>query len=62
MITNKDIYRCYSVSLMQFMNTHDVRYLLIAIDVVTKKKFWAYEKTDNFNMLLQQWEKNNPKK
>ena len=62
MITNKDIYRCYSVNLQQFMFIHGVRYFLIAIDVVTNKKFWAYEKTDNFKKLLQQWEDSNPNK
>ena len=60
MITNKDIYRCYSVNLQQFMSMYGIRYFLIAIDVVTNKKFWAYEKTDKFNQLLQQWENNSP--
>ena len=62
MITNRDVYRCYSVNLMQFMTANDIRYFLIAIDVVTRRQFWAYEKTESFNKLLKQWVDNNPKK
>ena len=61
MITNKDIYRCYSVNLMQFMSTNNIRYFLIAIDIVSHRQFWAYEKTEEFNKLLQQWILSNPK-
>lgn len=60
MITNKDIYRCYSVNLMQFLSKHNIRYVLIALDVKSYRKFWAYIKTDEFNNLLQQWVENNP--
>lgn len=62
MITNKDIYRCYSVPLMQFLSNHGIRYILIALDVKSERKFWAYVKTDKFNKLLQKWIDNNPKK
>jgi hypothetical protein len=62
MIENKDVYRCYSTNLMQFMADNDVRYFLIAIDVVTHRQFWAYEKTKRFNKLLKLWTDNNPKK
>lgn len=62
MITNKDVYRCYSVNLMQFMTQNNVRYFLIAKDIKSDRTFWAYEKTDKFNKVLQQWIENNPKK
>lgn len=62
MITNNDIYRCYSVNLMQFLSVHSIRYFLIAKDIKSSRTFWAYEKTDAFNLLLQQWITNNPKK
>ena len=62
MITNKDVYRCYSVNLMQYLTQNNVRYFLIAIDIVTHRQFWAYEKTDIFNRMLKTWIKNNPKK
>lgn len=62
MIQNTDIYRCYSVNLMQFLAQNDQRYILIALDVKSQRKFWAYVKTDKFNKLLQQWIDNNPKK
>lgn len=61
MIQNTDIYRCYSVNLMQFLTQNQVRYILIALDVKTQRKFWAYVKTDRFNTLLTQWIENNPK-
>ncbi len=62
MIDNKDIYRCYSVNLMQFLSSNGVRYILIALDIKSKRKFWAYIKNNKFNSLLQQWINNNPKK
>lgn len=61
MIDNKSIYRCYSVNLMQFLSKNGIRYILIALDVKSKRKFWAYIKTDSFNNLLKQWIDNNPK-
>lgn len=62
MIKNTDIYRCYSVNLMQFLSQHDVRYILIAKDIKTDRQFWAYVKTNEFNTLLKQWIENNPNK
>lgn len=62
MIQNTDIYRCYSVNLMQFLSQHEVRYILIAKDIKSDRQFWAYVKTDEFKILLQQWIDNNPKK
>lgn len=62
MLTNKDIYRCYSVNLMQFLSRHDVRYILIAKDIKSDRTFWAYEKTDKFDTVLQRWIENNPNK
>lgn len=61
MIQNTDIYRCYSVNLMQFLSNNNVRYILIALDVKSQRKFWAYVKTEKFNNLLHQWISNNPK-
>lgn len=62
MITNEDIYRCYSVNLMQFLSQNDIRYILIAKDIKSDRQFWAYIKTDKFNTLLKEWIANNPKK
>lgn len=62
MIQNTDIYRCYSVNLMQFLSKNGVRYVLIAKDIKSDRQFWAYIKTNRFNGLLQQWIDNNPKK
>lgn len=61
MIQNTDIYRCYSVNLMQFLSQNGERYILIAKDIKSERQFWAYVKTDKFNELLSQWISNNPK-
>jgi hypothetical protein len=61
MIESKDVYRCYSTNLMQFMADNDIRYILDAKDIKSNKVFYAFEKTEKFLQLLQQWVKNNPK-
>lgn len=61
MITNKDVYRCYSVNLQQFMSQNNIRYFLIAKDIKSNRTFWAYERTKEFNTLLQKWIDKNPK-
>lgn len=61
MISNEDIYRCYSTNLMRFMEEHKIRYFLVAKDIKSNKVFYAFEKTEKFLQLLQQWIDNNPK-
>lgn len=61
MLANKDLYRCYSVNLMQFLSANDIRYVLIAKDIKTDRTMWVYEKTQRFNELLNKWIANNPK-
>ena len=62
MVQNTDIYRCYSVNLMQFLSQNNERYILIAKDIKSDRQFWAYVKTEKFNKLLKRWIDNNPKK
>ena len=61
MLTNRDLYRCYSVNLMQFLSANDIRYVLIAKDIKTDRTMWVYEKTQKFNEFLDTWIANNPK-
>lgn len=61
MITNTDVYRCYSVNLQQYLSMNNIRYFLIAKDIKSDRTFWAYEKTEQFIKLLQAWSNNNPK-
>lgn len=61
MIENKDVYRCYSFNLMQFLAKYNVRYILVAKDIKSDKVFYLYEKTETFLKLLQQWIDNSPK-
>jgi hypothetical protein len=46
---------------MKFLSLQNVRYFLIAKDIKSSRTFWAYEKTEEFNKLLQYWILNNPK-
>jgi hypothetical protein len=62
MLTKDDLYRCYSVNLMQFLSKNNIKYILVAKDIVTNKKFYVFEKTDEFLDAFKQWELNNPKK
>lgn len=61
MIDNKDIYRCYNNTLKNFLTKNNVKYFLVARDIVTNQKFYAFEKTDRFLCILNTWEENNPK-
>ena len=58
---NKDVYRCYNCVLKDFLVENGIRYFLVAKDIVTNKKFYAFEKTNNFLDVLNKWEENNPK-
>ena len=61
MISNENVYRCYSVNLMRFMEEHNIRYFLVAKDIKSNRVFYAFEKTEKFLQLLQKWIDNNPK-
>ena len=56
------VYRCYSNNLKEFLISGGLRYLIIALDIVTKKTFWLFEKTDEFENLMNQWQENSPNK
>lgn len=58
---NKDVYRCYNSLLKNFLVKNNIRYFLVAKDIVTDRKFYAFEKTDSFLDALNKWEENNPK-
>lgn len=61
MLTNKDLYRCYSVNLMQWLSKNGIKYVLICHDVKSFRKMWIYEKTPEFYEYLNQWIANNQK-
>lgn len=58
---NKDVYRCYNNLLKNFLTKNGLKYFLVARDIVTNQKFYAFEKTSRFLNVLNQWEENNPK-
>lgn len=58
---NKDVYRCYNNLLKEFLAKNNIHYFLVARDIVTNQKFYAFEKTDIFCSALKEWEDNNPK-
>lgn len=61
MLTNDSVYRCYSTTMKNYLEQKGIRYFLVANDIVTNKKFYAFEKTEAFMNVLQQWQQNNPK-
>jgi hypothetical protein len=61
-ITNDMLYRCYSANLMKFALNQGCKYLLIAIDPNTNKKFWLFHKNVNFLNSLKIWEANSPRR
>lgn len=61
MIQSENIYRCYSNCLKDYLTKNDIRYFLVAKDIKSNKVFYAYEKTQRFFELVEQWENNNPK-
>ena len=58
---NKDVYRCYNDLLKNFLIESGLKYFLVARDIVTNQKFYAFEKTEQFVNILNKWEENNPK-
>lgn len=61
-MTNKDVYRCYSERLKNYLLENNINYFLVANDIVTGKKFYAFEKNKIFWCALAEWEATNPKK
>lgn len=61
MITNEIIYRCYNDYLKDFLRKNNIKYFLVARDIVTGHKFYAFEKTTALLDMLKKWEENNPK-
>lgn len=56
-----DVYRCYSEKLKNFLLVNNIEYFLVAKDIVTNKKFYAFEKNKNFFDVMDKWEESNPK-
>jgi hypothetical protein len=46
---------------MEYLAKNNIRYILVAKDIKSSKVFYAFEKTERFLRLLQQWIDNNPK-
>lgn len=61
MIQNKDVYRCYNDMLKDFLAKNGQMYFLVARDIVTNQKFYAFEKTEEFLHVLNAWENNSTK-
>lgn len=60
-MNNKDVYRCYSEQLKTYLLNNNVQYFLVARDIVSNKKFYAFEKNKQFLSILEQWNINNPR-
>ena len=62
MVTNKDVYRCYDKWLKKFLMNNGLPFLVVARDIKSNAVFWLFEKTDNCMRLIDEWEKNSPRK
>jgi shikimate 5-dehydrogenase len=60
-ITSDMLYRCYSSNLMKYCTNQGCTYLLPAIDIVSGKTFWLFQKTKKFKQCLEIWKANSPK-
>jgi len=59
---NSRVFVCYSVPLMKFLTSNNVRYDVVGLNSDNKNTFWGFVKDDKLNKLLEQWSKNNPNK
>lgn len=59
----KDMYyRCYSITLRNFLRENNVYHILTAYDVKSKCQLWLYYKSEEFEKIMKIWHENNPRK
>lgn len=54
------LFPCYSWNLVQFLNSHGLKYKLIGLHPDTHKKFWIFIRTEQLNKLLDEWKETRP--
>ena len=56
------LFVCYSVPLMKFLTSNDIRYEVVGLIPKTKNTFWAFMKDEKLSEYLIKWKANNPNK
>ena len=57
---NMDLFPCYSVPLVKFLESQGIRYKLVGLHPETKRKFWVFIRTIKLNECLNRWNETNP--
>mgnify|MGYP003298479790 CR=1 FL=1 len=53
-------YCCYSLNLRKYLQDNDMKYIMCALNLNSKKMFWVFIKNDKLQKLLDNWvHKNN---
>ena len=55
-----ELFPCYSVPLMKFLETKDIKYKLVALHPTTMKKMWVFTKDNLLDIALQEWKETKP--
>lgn len=53
---NNQYYYCYSHPQKDFLITNGTRYVIKGIHPDTQKRYWVFEKSDNLDKLLLEWQ------
>lgn len=56
------IFVCYSVPLMKFLTSNDIRYDVVGLNPDSKRTFWGFVKDSKLDEKLSEWKNNNPNK
>ena len=53
---NNKYYYCYSHPQKDFLITNGLRYVIKGVHPNTQKRYWVFEKSDNLDKLLLEWQ------
>jgi hypothetical protein len=48
-------YKCYSINLLRFIKSHNIRYMSKFINKTTTKTAWIFELTPELETILTRW-------
>lgn len=54
-MSNKPLYCCYSVPLMNYLTDNGVKYEVVALNKNTNNTMWIYLRNEKLNKLLKEW-------
>ena len=55
---DKRFYYCYSYPQKEFLKKNGLRYILVANNMSTNKRYWVFESCEELDRLLQEWRDN----